>query len=365
MNAPVSVDGGTGFNKLVILGTEYADHIVVTAVRDLRRLGSRSPTRTSRPSRSTRSRATTRSTSSRRRPASRRAPSAGSAATRSTSVGNVVGDVFARDIEGTSGTVNHQVTSLDPNYNCLVAPGINLSVARGNQGQVVITESDGFTAVYENGCFKTVAGGCRNLRPRPSTPTPWSSPQRLRFGTNVYVTESASPFTAGRGPGSNDVPAVPSSTAGRTASRPRRSTSTPSSRTAPRSRFPTTRSRSSSTRPTGTSSRRSSCSRPTILLPQGNRDVSINTSVLSTDPNFDGAQVTNVLATLYDGDGPGVLVTRSTRRAMWPTTLRRSSRAPRHRSTPRSPTSSRSSSTSAVVGDRRRRRGPPPTAVSA
>ena len=31
MNAPVSVDGGAGFDKLVILGTEYADHIVVTA----------------------------------------------------------------------------------------------------------------------------------------------------------------------------------------------------------------------------------------------------------------------------------------------------------------------------------------------
>ena len=31
MNAPVSVDGGAGFDKLVILGTEYADHIVVTS----------------------------------------------------------------------------------------------------------------------------------------------------------------------------------------------------------------------------------------------------------------------------------------------------------------------------------------------
>ena len=30
MNAPVSVDGGDGFNKLVIRGTEFADHIVVT-----------------------------------------------------------------------------------------------------------------------------------------------------------------------------------------------------------------------------------------------------------------------------------------------------------------------------------------------
>src|SRR5207253_8775188 len=31
INAPVSVDGGNGFDKLVILGTEFADHIVVTA----------------------------------------------------------------------------------------------------------------------------------------------------------------------------------------------------------------------------------------------------------------------------------------------------------------------------------------------
>src|SRR5262249_4355658 len=30
INAPVSVDGGGGFNKLVILGTEFAGHIVVT-----------------------------------------------------------------------------------------------------------------------------------------------------------------------------------------------------------------------------------------------------------------------------------------------------------------------------------------------
>ena len=30
INAPVSVDGGPGFDKLVVLGTEFADHIVVT-----------------------------------------------------------------------------------------------------------------------------------------------------------------------------------------------------------------------------------------------------------------------------------------------------------------------------------------------
>src|SRR5262249_12288371 len=31
VNAPVSVDGGTGFDKLVILGTEFADDIVITS----------------------------------------------------------------------------------------------------------------------------------------------------------------------------------------------------------------------------------------------------------------------------------------------------------------------------------------------
>ena len=31
VNAPVSVDGGTGFDKMVILATEFADDIVITA----------------------------------------------------------------------------------------------------------------------------------------------------------------------------------------------------------------------------------------------------------------------------------------------------------------------------------------------
>jgi hypothetical protein len=70
MNAPVSVDGGAGFDKLVILGTEYADHIVVTS-KAIYGVGvSGHVHRTSRCSRSTRSRATTRSTSSRPLPAS-------------------------------------------------------------------------------------------------------------------------------------------------------------------------------------------------------------------------------------------------------------------------------------------------------
>ena len=37
VNAPVSVDGGTGFDKVVVLGTEFADDIVITAKGDHRR----------------------------------------------------------------------------------------------------------------------------------------------------------------------------------------------------------------------------------------------------------------------------------------------------------------------------------------
>ena len=81
MNAPVSVDGGAGFDKLVILGTEYADHIVVTA-RAIYGVGVWVTYAGSRCSRSMRSRATTRSTSSRPLRASRRASSVASATTR-------------------------------------------------------------------------------------------------------------------------------------------------------------------------------------------------------------------------------------------------------------------------------------------
>src|SRR5262249_23180209 len=63
--------------------------------------------------------------------------------------GDVAGDVVSRDINGTSGVINHRVTSSDPAYNNLVADGIDVSVARPNQGQVITTEPKGFTDVTE------------------------------------------------------------------------------------------------------------------------------------------------------------------------------------------------------------------------
>ncbi len=134
LNAPVSVDGGTGFNKLVILGTEFADHIVVTATAIYGAGLSVSYTNiqvleidalegddtidvlSTAPGVETRV--------------------LGGLGSDTVNVGSdVVGDVVARDIEGTSGTVNHQLTSADPTYNGLVADGVNVDIARAGQGQ--------------------------------------------------------------------------------------------------------------------------------------------------------------------------------------------------------------------------------------
>src|SRR5262249_20755188 len=93
--------------------------------------------------------------------------------------GDVTGDVISRDIEGTSGTVNHDLRSADPNYDGLVVPGVDLTVAQGGQGQVIIEESDGFTAVSEtaSGAIGTSDSYTVHLAQKPTA--------------NVYVTVRA------------------------------------------------------------------------------------------------------------------------------------------------------------------------------
>src|SRR5262249_3561253 len=152
VNAPGSVDGGTGFDKMVILGTEFADDFAITdkgvfggglnvrfttvevvevdglegddeffvqstafgvAYRVIGGLGS--------------------------------------------DVINVAGDVtediVTRELEGASGAVDHLVRSADPNYDGLPVDGLDYNVATANEGLVVVTESDGFTTVTEGGAF--------------------------------------------------------------------------------------------------------------------------------------------------------------------------------------------------------------------
>ena len=307
MNAPVSVDGGTGFNKLVILGTEYADHIVVTAgaifgaglsvsytniqVLEIDALEGDDTIDVLSTSPGVETRVF------------------GGLGSDTVNVGgNVVGDVFARDIEGTSGTVNHQVTSLDPNYNGLIAPGVNLSVARAGQGQVVITQSDGFTAVYENGCFLTAAGALGSCVPALDSYTVQLAAPPAP-GTHVYVTESAAGAPQDLGPNARTFLLC-------VASGPGDCTSSPSQyyRTVFENgvmvQVPNQAVVLDFTSANYNVPQTVYLFAPDDGIAQGNRDVSISSSVLSGDPTFDGAQVTNVLATLYDGDGPGLLVTQ-------------------------------------------------------
>ena len=151
INAPVSIDGGTGFDKVVVLGTEFEDDFVISedgifgggvntrydnvevvevdglegddeffvistpfgvATRVIGGLGS--------------------------------------------DTFNVLGDVtepiVAQELEGRSGLINHQVQSADDEgYDGLLAPGLDLHVADPVLGQVVIEEADGATVVREGG----------------------------------------------------------------------------------------------------------------------------------------------------------------------------------------------------------------------
>jgi len=150
VNAPVSVDGGTGFDKLVILATEFADDIAITesgifgaglnvryttievvevdglegddeffvqstaygvAYRVIGGLGSDTINVT----------------------------------------GDVTEDIVTRELEGASGAVDHLVTSGDPEYDGVLVDGFDYNVASEEEGIVMIDESGGFTAVREGG----------------------------------------------------------------------------------------------------------------------------------------------------------------------------------------------------------------------
>ncbi|HET9217470.1 MAG TPA: Calx-beta domain-containing protein, partial [Terriglobia bacterium] len=65
--------------------------------------------------------------------------------------GDVVETIVTRELEGASGAVDHLVSSSDPLYDGLAAEGFDYNVATATTGNVVITETSGFTAVREGG----------------------------------------------------------------------------------------------------------------------------------------------------------------------------------------------------------------------
>ena len=180
VNAPVSVDGGTGFDKLVILGTEFADDIVVTskgifgaglnvryanveivevdglegddeffvqstafgvAYRVIGGLGSDTINVT----------------------------------------GDVVEDIVTRELEGVSGTVDHRVRSiLDRLYDGLPVDGLDYNLATPDAGLVVIDdEGPEGTSVREGGSVSV-----------PEIDS-WTVSLATTPTANVYVTVSA------------------------------------------------------------------------------------------------------------------------------------------------------------------------------
>ncbi|HTH04977.1 MAG TPA: hypothetical protein VL916_03865, partial [Ilumatobacteraceae bacterium] len=140
INAPVSVDGGNGFDKLVVLGTEFADHIVIT---DTAIYGAGLNVRFTTVEvievdglegddqffvQSTAFGVLYRVI--------------GNLGSDTINVaGTVTADIQTKELEGASGAINHLVRSTgDPNYDLLPAPGIDYNVATPAAGGVVITE---------------------------------------------------------------------------------------------------------------------------------------------------------------------------------------------------------------------------------
>ncbi|MEO6021102.1 MAG: calcium-binding protein [Knoellia sp.] len=198
INAPVNVDGGTGFDKLVVLGTEFADDFAITdkgifgaglnvkyttvevvevdglegddqffvqstaygvAYRVIGGLGSDSISVT----------------------------------------GDVTSDIVTRELEGLSGAVDHIVTSAtDVGYDGLTADGVPYNLATQDRGIVVIRELPGGTQVREGaagtGVIKSYTHYTVELAAAPTA--------------NVYVTVSAgwSPSQEANGSPINPAP---------------------------------------------------------------------------------------------------------------------------------------------------------------
>ncbi len=150
INAPVSIDGGTGFNTLVVIGTQADDTFLITkdgimgaglnvqytniskvevdglGGNDIFDVLSTDPGVVT--------------------------ILEGGAGSDTFNVGgDVTTPVIALNPNGTSGIINHGVSSADPNYNGIFAPGVSVSVAGPTAGQVIVTQTAGGTTVVQDG----------------------------------------------------------------------------------------------------------------------------------------------------------------------------------------------------------------------
>jgi hypothetical protein len=148
INAPLSINGGAGFDTVTVLGTERDDNFIITAdgifgaglavhvdgveesleVDGLEGddqffvLGTRDNV------------------------ATRVIGGLGSDTFNVAS--DVTAEVFSQDLDGRSGVIDHGAASTDPHYNQLLVDGIALTIADEQQGRVVIDETGGSTSGY-------------------------------------------------------------------------------------------------------------------------------------------------------------------------------------------------------------------------
>jgi hypothetical protein len=176
IDAPLSIDGGSGFNKLVVLGTEYADHIVVTSKAIYGAGLSVTYTHIQVVEIDALQGDDTIDVLSTAPGVAYRV--VGDEGNNTINVaGDVDGDVISHDVNGTSASINQQMISADQEYNDIVTDGIDLSVARPTQGQVIIDQSNIPATVTENNGSTYSYGVYLAVQPLA--------------GTQVYVTVSA------------------------------------------------------------------------------------------------------------------------------------------------------------------------------
>ncbi|MDH5206306.1 MAG: hypothetical protein OEW36_11660, partial [Hylemonella sp.] len=151
INAPVDLDGGAGFDKVVVVGTEEDDNFVITEdgvfgaglnvryenmeMLDVDGMEGDDHFFVQ----STRAGVVT-------------TIIGGVGSDTFDVAGDVTEPIVSLDLEGRSGVINHAVSSEDLGYDNLLAPGIGLNVAGGSvAGQLVVNQSDGNTLVNEQG----------------------------------------------------------------------------------------------------------------------------------------------------------------------------------------------------------------------
>ena len=144
---PVTVTGGAGFNYLTVLGTGFGDNLAITqqAIFGAGMVVNYTGTNVNLDAAGGDSNFYALGT----------APDAvvvlhGGPHSTYNIAGDVIGNVIALNPDGTAATINHSISSADPNYNGIFAAGVPVSVLGSDSGQIQINQSGPLTVVQQS-----------------------------------------------------------------------------------------------------------------------------------------------------------------------------------------------------------------------